>query len=142
MQRELRALRQVNLKSAVEQFRLGSLEARFNSISELFGRRLREREEGRGTTHPAAAAAAPRPLDPQAGIVLDQRLDPEAVDALFAGLVRSGGGARLELDSFRTHLRKQLDTIRERTGAERAQFRLALEEGKLKLKAKPVGGLD
>lgn len=136
--RELRALRQRNLKSAAEEFRLGTLEARFNSLAELYGRRLREREEGRGPFHRAAAPAA-RGYDAEAGIVLGPDLEPAAVAALLAGLAR-GGAAAPDVDSFRGYLARQLDAIREKTGAREVQFRLALEEGKMKLKAKPLGG--
>jgi hypothetical protein len=136
VQRQLRELRHRNLKSAAEQFRLSTLEARYNTLAELYGRRLREREEGRAAK-PRSAPAAPR-LDADAGIVLDRALDPEAVGALLAALARNGGNAP-DLDTFRTYLGRQLETIRAKTGAEEVQFRLALEEGKLKLKAKPIG---
>ena len=63
IQREMRDLRGVSLLGALDQFRLGTLEGRFNSLSELYGRRLREREEGRGAVVPRAAApAAPAPI--------------------------------------------------------------------------------
>ncbi len=138
--RELRALRQRNLKSAAEEFRLSSLEARFNSLAELHGRRLREREEGRGPFHrPAPPAAAGRTYDPAAGILLGPDLEADAVAALLAGLARAGAAAP-DVDTFRGYLARQLDAIREKTGATEVQFRLALEEGKMKLKAKPVGG--
>ena len=138
--RELRELQQRNLKTAVEQFRLASLEARYNSLAELYGRRLREREEGRGgrARPPAGAPAAPV-YDAERGIRLDRHLEPAAVEALRAGLAR-GGGAVPEPAAFRAYLARQLDAIQEKTGATAAQFRLALDEGKLKLKAKPLGG--
>jgi hypothetical protein len=133
--RELRDLRSRNLKSAAEQFRLGTLEARYNSLAERFGRRLREREEGlRGPQRPAAPA---RRLDPQRGIVLDEALDRDAVAALAAALAR-GGAPAPDLDTFRDYLGRQLAQVRAKTGARQVQFRLAVEEGKAKLKAKPL----
>lgn len=139
IQRALRDLRSVSLRSAVEQFRMGSLEARFNTLSELYGRRLRDREEGRGAAVRSrpVAAAAPR-YDAEAGIVFGRDADGAAVEALFAGLAKAGGAARLDLESFRGYLEKQAAEIRAKTGAERVQFRLAQEEGKIKLKARPV----
>ena len=56
--RELRELRTANLRTSADQFRLASMEARFNSYSELFNRRLRDREEGRGV-RPRARVSAP-----------------------------------------------------------------------------------
>jgi hypothetical protein len=137
--RELRELRTVPLRSAAEQFRLSSIEARFNSYSELNHRRLREREEGR-TARPTPAAGARPALDPAIGIVITDRLESDAVEALYGALSRQSASAPpMELDAFRGYLSRQIESIRIKTGCDAVQFRLAAEEGKLKLKAKPVG---
>ena len=144
--RDLRDLRTANLRTSADQFRLAALEARFNSYSELFNRRLRDREEGRGTRLPRpAAAAAERRFDAAAGVVVTDRLESEAVDALYQSLTRrpgSGAGASaapaMALDTFRGYLSQQIESIRLKTGCEAVQFRIATEDGKLKLKAKPV----
>jgi hypothetical protein len=140
--RDLRELRTVNLRTSADQFRLASLEARFNSYSELFNRRLRDREEGRGTRLPRpAAAAAERRLDAASGVVVTDRLEPEAVDALYQTLTRRIGASAapaMALDTFRGYLSQQIESIRLKTGCEAVQFRIATEDGKLKLKAKPV----
>jgi len=136
--RDLRALRQESGLDVAESFRLTTLEARFNVIGERFGRLLRGREEGRSPAPRAAAPPAGPRHDPAAGVVVDRRLDAGAVEALFAGLAR-GGATRLDLDSFRGYLAQQLEAIRAKTGSEAVQFRVAEEDGKLKLKAKPVG---
>lgn len=138
LERELRELRASPVKTAADQFRLGSFEARLNSLAELYGRRLREREEGRAPK-PVRIVAAERPLhDAAAGIVLSSRVDSSAVEALWQGLAAAGGGARLELETFRTYIAKQVTEIRGRTGSKAVQFRVVNEEGRLKLKAKPV----
>lgn len=143
--RDLRELRGVQLRTSADQFRLASLEARFNSYSELFHRRLREREEGR-TARPARAAAVPdRRLDAAAGVIVTDRLEDEAVDALYSGLTRraseatgASGVPAMDRTTFRGYLAQQLESIRLKTGCEAVQFRIASEDGKLKLKAKPV----
>jgi hypothetical protein len=135
----LRDLRNVSLKSSADRFRLSSLEARFNSFNELFNRRLREREEGAVGRPAALLAESRREFDAAAGIVLDPGLEPDAVSALHAGLFHNQRGGS-DLETFRGYLAKQLDLVREKTGATSVQFRVALEDGKLKLKAKPVGG--
>ncbi|MCB9377861.1 MAG: hypothetical protein H6511_03745 [Holophagales bacterium] len=135
---QLRELRASQIRGVAENFRLSTLEARFNALTERFGRMLRTREEGRA---PGLRAGAPPPesrFDAASGVVLDRKLEPEAVEALFAGLARRGA-SRFDLDSFREYLSKQLDVIRSKTGAQEVQFRVAEEDGKLKLKAKPVG---
>ena len=142
--RDLRELRGANLRASAEQFRLASLEARFNSYTELFNRRLRDREEGRGVRHARHARPADearRQLDAATGVVVTDRLEPDAVEALYQGLARrsgSGGSPAMEPAAFRGYLAQQIESIRLKTGCDAVQFRIATEDGKLKLKAKPV----
>jgi hypothetical protein len=71
---------------------------------------------------------------------LTDRLEPEAVAALYGALTREQGGTpAMQLDAFRGYLARQIEGIRLKTGCEAVQFRLASEDGKLKLKARPVG---
>jgi hypothetical protein len=143
VQNRIRMLRNVSTATAVESFRLGDLEARFNTYNELFNRRLREREEGR-PRHPAARPAAPPAvsrLDARAGIVVGRRPQEAAVLALYEGLVAApGGGQNVDLETFRGYLSRQAAAIREKTGCEDVQFRLTTEDGKVKLKARPLPG--
>lgn len=140
VQAQIRNLRSMsNLATAVDSFRLGDLEARFNSYNELFNRRVRDREEGRAPLAHAAPSPAPPRFDPAQGVVLGERVDPEAAEALYHGLAASPGDSpRFDLDSFQTYLARQVAAIREKTGCDQVQFRLANEDGKVKLKARPV----
>ena len=139
--RELRELRNANLRSPVDNFRLGSLEARFNSYCELVQRRLRDREEGRSGRAAKPLESSPPRHDAERGVVLTSRLEADAVEALFAALAKQANGKpTLELEAFRGYLARQMEGIQEKTGCRAVQFRLAIEEGKLKLKAKPVAG--
>jgi hypothetical protein len=139
VQVQLRNLRGVNMTNAVDSFRLGDLEARFNSYNELFNRRLRGLEEGRqpGVRHAPPPVA--RRFDPMQGILFGERIDPEAAEALYQGLAAAPGGSPgFDLDSFQTYLTRQVAAIRDKTGCTEVQFRLSPEDGKLKLKARPV----
>ena len=131
----LRRLQSSKLATSADSFRLNSLEARYNSQSELFGRRLRQREEG-GTNR----RKANRPEldhDPREGVVISRE---GAVEALYKGLYLTGGHGKpsMDLDRFRNHLQKQAEAIRAKTGASDIQFRIAEENGKMKIKAKPI----
>ncbi len=147
VQAQLRALRNLSGGTAVDRFRLGDLEARYNTYNELFNRRLRDREEGRRRV---ASPIPPPPAvryDPATGIVIGRSPAPEAIAALYEGLAAGGiaGGAqmaapRFDLASFGAYLERQAAAIRAKTGCEEVQFRLAAEDGKLKLKARPLGG--
>lgn len=140
VQAALRDLRSLSIRTAADQFRLSGLEARFNLLSETYGRRLRDREEGRGTAARLHAPARPASrYDVEQGVVVGRSAEPEAVEALFAGLARKGAASRLDLETFRGYIARQVEEIRARTGAEQVQFRLAEEDGRIKLKAKPFG---
>jgi hypothetical protein len=135
--KELRALRRENLKSVEDNFRLANLEARYNSYCELLGRRVRAQEEGLTS---AGRQVGPRPAaDLSGGLVVEGTVEDEALEALYRGLHhRSGTKPRFDLESFRVYLDRQVSTIRQKTGCARVVFRIAEEDGKMKLKPKPV----
>lgn len=136
---ELRKLRNSQLSGVEEHFRLSSLEGKFNSYSERFLRRVRRMEEGTAVAGPRTEGTG-RP-DAREGVELDDRMDDRAVEALYQGLYdASGGRPRFDLDSFRGYLDRQLSAIRNKTGCDRVVFRVAEEDGKTKLKARPVEG--
>jgi hypothetical protein len=138
IQTQIRQFRNLNL-TALDSFRLGDLEARFNSYNELFNRRLRDREEGRQPGAARVALPERQRFDPREGITFGGSFDPEAVEALYHGLASgSGDGPKFDLDSFEKYLARQVASLREKTGCDQVQFRLAEEDGKVKLKARPV----
>jgi hypothetical protein len=132
----LRHLRDQPLLTFADRFRLLQLEARFNSYCELYSRRLREREEGGGAGR-VAPPEGPR-FDPEEGVVIEERARPEAVEALYQALCRAGEGPRFDLESFRIYLDRQTEEIRSKTGCRQVRFRLVEEEGRTKLKARPI----
>lgn len=134
---ELRALRHGDLKSVEADFRLGGIEARFNSLSELLGRRLRQMEEG--ATAPALRGRQPR-LDGERGLVVGaDGVGEQVAAALYRTLERrSKTPPSFDVATFRNYLERQLDALRVKTGCERVLFRIAAEGGRTKLKAKPL----
>jgi hypothetical protein len=138
---ELRRLRSVNMRRSVDNFRFGALEAQMNSYGEMFSRRLRSLEEGKqAPRHPTRVPAHRHDVD--AGVVVSDRCEQEAVEALLQGLVERTprGTPTMDIDTFRGYLQRQVTQIRDKTGCELVQFRVVTEEGKVKLKAKPVTG--
>lgn len=134
---ELRKLRNSKLQGVEASFRLGTLEAKYASYSQLFQRRVRQIEEG-------VPLAGGRPArrdgaDPGRGGVVAGAVEDETVTALYQRLYRQAGNRpRFDLESFRTYLERQVDSIRTQTGCDRVVFRVAEEEGKMKLQARPV----
>ena len=131
IQKELRRVRGAKSRGTVHNFRLGSIEAKLNSHLALLGRRIRAREEGEVRR---AAEAAQSKYDAVQGIVVGQSIEPAAAEALYRGL----GKSKLDADQFRSYLDRQAQVIRAKTGCSDIQFRIAVQDGKMKLKAKPI----
>lgn len=135
----IRALRNANLRGIAERFRLAQLEARFTTLSELWGRRLREAEEGRAPA--TATLERVHRLDPLRGVVVGSTVETESAEALYAGLAASPGSSpRFDLESFRAYLEQQVGAIREKTGCRQVRFRLEPDGERMKLKARPLHG--
>ena len=135
---EVRRLRTEHHKSAAVRFRLNSLEAKLNSLNELFNRRLREMEMGLRKRQRATEEQAPPDLDPYAGIVVRTEPDQRGVEALYSELYgQEGRKAKTDLESFRGFLLSQAESIRTKTGCKDVVFRVTSRKGKLHLKAKP-----
>ncbi len=133
VERSIRLLRQ-SVKGSVDNFRLSSLEARFNSFNEMFNRRVRAVEEGRT---PGRRREPTRPrYDAFGGITVDDGIGDGAAAALYQGLYDSS--SKVDLDTFQGYLDRQAAAIRKKTGCAQVQFRLADEGGRVKLKAKAI----
>ena len=124
-------------KGVAERFRLNSLEAKLNSHIERYGREVRKREQS------VEVAPAPRSepqFDPREGVVVSaqssQAAEKALYDALYGG--RSAQPSAADLDRFRAHLRRNVEMIQAKTGCAQVSFRIATENGKTKLKAKPI----
>lgn len=133
----IRKLRVRGIRGVADNFRLNSLEARFNSHRELHNRRIRETEQGK--TRRAVRGVRDQP-DASRGIVFGENGDLHAVENLYKGLFLKTGtrNPAMDLERFRTYIHRQADTIREKTGCSDIQFRVDVQDGKAKIKAKPI----
>ncbi|MEM6457623.1 MAG: MXAN_5187 C-terminal domain-containing protein [Acidobacteriota bacterium] len=136
---EIRKMRASNLKGTAENFRIGSIEARLNSLSELMGRRVRAHEMGAGRRRQADAGPQ---HDIEKGVVFGARVQDGAVEALYKGLyMRPGQPApSMDLDRFRSYIDRQAQALRSKANCDAISFRIAEEGGRMKLKAKPIRG--
>ena len=134
--RRIRRLRSSNLKGAAINFKLGTLEARFNSQLDLFGRRLRAREQGERHLR---TAEPKQTLDPVKGVVVGPKESRAATQALYQGLYKSAGASpKMDLERFSAYIDRQAAAIRTKTGCSEIHFRIAVQDGKMKLKARPI----
>jgi hypothetical protein len=154
----------VEIRNNIERFRFQSLTAKYNTLSDLWNRKLRAIEEGRPLTsvqlkHVREAAAettiAAAPSPPSAGSMPMQttgitraevrlstlRDDEQGVKALyeqFRAARASVGESEVKFESFRKLIAQQRTRLLEEKDAVAVDFRVALQDGKVALKAKPV----
>ncbi len=131
---DLREARSRRMQSFADRFRLNTLEARLNTLNELYNRKLRDFElSGR------SPALSPGAIDPYAGVIVGEHPEGSAVRALYEELYRaSGRPGKTDFESFRSFLEKEAAKIRRKTGCERVRFRVAEKSGRIKLRARPV----
>ena len=136
VKRMIREARSRRLPTFAHRFHLNTLEARFNTLSELFNRRLRDLEHV-GTVPRARTEG--RPTFPRGGLVLGASPDLSAVSSLYNELYKTAGRqAKTDFDSFHKYLRQQISALRKRTGCEKVRFRVSSTKGQPTLKAKPL----
>jgi hypothetical protein len=147
------------IRNNTDRFRFQGLTSRFNTLNELWQKRLRAREEGRAFgVHGLRAdelppppppepepqpRATPRPGGSEDGFrVGDAERDGAAVRALYDRFVeerqRTGEGAPPTYESFHELIGKQTARILGAKGARAVDFRLDTKDGKVALKAKVV----
>lgn len=126
------------MRTSLERFRLSSLEARFTSYSEMWGRRVRLIEIGE-TPGGRSADGDEHPVDVAKGVVLGGAVPRSVSDALFQRLYGGAEGERIpDPQRFEHYLNRQIHQLRARTGCRQVRFRVAEESGRPKLKALPL----
>lgn len=145
-----------DIRNATERFRYQNVTARFNTLNELWNKRLRALEEGRPLgVHGLRAQALPPPTpapagQPQAPAVRPQReefrvadpaRDGAALEALyerFAASRQRTGEPAVRFDTFRKLIAQQAQRLLVEKNASAVDFRIETKDGKVSLKAKPV----
>lgn len=148
--RQLMELEQDCPNNTGQRHRLLALKARFSSHELFWQRNLVQIERG---THPKfkfraslkeRAAPAPVPARDAAAEAAEERAKREdrAYQAVFDKYIEArrqcGQGTELSFDAVKQALRAQVESIKAKTGCKSVKFRIAVEEGKAKVKAVPV----
>ncbi len=157
----------VEIRNNVERFRFQSLTAKYNTLSDMWNRKLRAIEEGRplssvqlkhireveGAVEGAAPAVPVMQSAPGSKSVLTPgpgraevrlstlRDDEQGVRALydqFRAARATAGESEVKFESFRKLITQQRQRLLEEKDAVAVDFRIALQDGKVALKAKPV----
>lgn len=140
-------------------FRFNTLLSRYNQYKELWGRLMREREEGpldfrrRRVSMTAPPAEVPKETErpaPQTRVTSDGadpyvrvgvNGDNAAMTEIFKQIADANqklGKAAIPLDQVTAMVQKQVELLRGRYNTSTFGFRVDTSEGKVKLKAKPL----
>jgi len=143
------------IRENARRFRYQQLLSRYNQYRELWGRRMREREEGpldfrrrkAALTEVPPAAPAPRPrvtsaqADPYV-VKVTPATNGDEIRKLYTEIekehVKLGKIPTISYEQLAVMVQKQGDVVRERYHVNAVAFRVDVVDGKVKLKAKPI----
>ena len=141
------------IRDNTRRFRFSTMLSRYNQYRELWGRRMREREEGPlDYRRRQAAMNAPMDEPPQKQRVTSERPDPyvrmapgangEQIRTLYDQIEREhlkmGKRPNITLEQVAAMVLKQTELVREKYKVNTVAFRVETIDGKVKLKAKPL----
>jgi hypothetical protein len=147
----LRRFDRAYIQSAVDRFRLSTLQSRFSTFAELWDRALRAREEGRPgpfsrAARDAASAAPAEPATPAervigAAIISDFSGAGETVEALYDSLIEArrsvGTQEAFPFHRFAQIVKGQVAKL-QRPGSRDVAIRVSVKDGKVALTARAV----
>jgi hypothetical protein len=145
------------MRDNTRRFRFNTILSRYNQYREMWGRKMREREEGpldfrKRQAAMQAAPPPPPPPPPVAPRVTSGTADPyvrmtpgangEEIRKLFGEIEREhqkmGKLPNVSLEQLTAMIQKQSDLVRAKYNVKTVAFRVETIDGKVKLKAKPL----
>jgi len=145
------------MRDNARRFRFNQLVSRWNQYRELWGRKMREREEGplefkrRQAALSAPTEPPPRPSGSQSRVTsgdaetyvkVAQGTNGEEVRQLFEQIQREnsrlGKANNVTFEQLSAMVQKQSEMVRARYNVSSVAFRVETVDGKVKLKAKPL----
>lgn len=150
-------LNKQKMRDNTRRFRFNTILSRFNQYREMWGRKIREREEGPldFRRRQAAMSAAPPPAAPPVEPpprVTSATSDPyvkmapgangEQIRRLYEDIEREhskvGQKPNVTFEQLSAMVQKQTETVRAKYNVRTVAFRVETVDGKVKLKAKPL----
>jgi len=153
--RALREMTTGKIRDNTRRFRLNNLMNKYTLLQEIWGRKMREREEGpldyrrRRQALESETPATPSDSGPQRPVTRetsdsylkvsstrDQEIEVlhERISAARAAV----GAPELTFETFSSMIGRQLDELRAKYQADAIGFRVDVVDGKVKLKVKPI----
>lgn len=122
-------------------FHFNGLVARYNVLSELWGKNLRAREEGARPAPAVVDRADKRTPPPDSYHLSGSGGDEPALRRLHASFLearkKSGESASVPFDAFARKVAAQAESLRRKSGCEKVELRLEISDSKVLLKARP-----
>jgi len=153
----LHELGKQKIRDNTRRFRFNQLLTRYNQLREMWGRKMREREEGpldfrrrsAALSEPSLPAVRTEALVPRVTsptgdpyVKMTERSNGEEVKRLYDQIEREnlklGKLPSITLDQLQAMVTKQSEIVRSRYNVNAVAFRIDVVDGKVKLKAKPV----
>ena len=140
----------------VQRFQYYNFVAKFNTLIEFYGRRIKDKQEGTrmtfGYTRKGNEAdnrkqipkSQPAPMVKKGGFVIsDTRIQNATMKSMYevwnqTSSHGSSGLPELDLKSFTSLIQKKTDQICRVKNCKAVRYKIALDQGKVKIKAKPV----
>ena len=152
LENSIHELNKQKIRDNGRRFRLSTLVSRYNQLREMWGRRMREREEGPlDFRRRQAAMDAPMPEEPKPRVTSVPsdpyvRMTPgangEQIQKLHQEIERAhaemGKLSNISVDQLAARVQKQTDLVRSKYNVNSVAFRVETIDGKVKLKAKPL----
>ena len=148
------------IRDNTRRFRFSTILSRYNQYREMWGRKMREREEGpldyrrrqaalnappppppkKSSGHHKAAHVTSTPLDPF--VRMTPGANGEQIRTLYEQIEREqmklGQRPSVTLEQLAATIQKQSDMVRAKYHVNTVAFRVEIIDGKVKLKAKPL----
>ena len=145
-------LNKQKIRDSGRRFRLSTLVSRYNQLRELWGRKIREREEGpldfrrRQALLQGPAPEPPRPTVTSAPADPYVKMTPgangEQIRRLHEEIERAnaamGKSNNVSVEQLAAMVQKQTELVRSKYNVNTVAFRVETIDGKVKLKAKPL----
>jgi hypothetical protein len=144
------------MRDNTRRFRYSQLLTRYNQLRELWGRKMREREEG-PLDFRRRSALLNEPIEPVTSPpppsrVTSPKRDPyvmvapgtngEEIQRLYGDIekehLKLGRLPNITIEQLKSMIQKQSDLVREKYHVDVVAFRVDVVDGKVKLKAKPI----
>lgn len=141
------------IRDNTRRFRYSQLLTRYNQLRELWGRKMREREEGpldfrrRSAALNAPSAPPPKPAprvtsaEADSYVTVGPDSNGEEITRLFGEIekehLKLGKLPNITMDQLTSMVQKQRDLVRQKYHVNAVAFRVDVVDGKVKLKAKP-----